>query len=107
MFPCPVLSKAGHIDDVVSVMKEQYDNTFMTMQDAGFDLKKNCVGSGADFLGGHTHAGMLNSAHWLLKNETQTLRQLLEENPTYDLHFIGHSLGAGSKSPTHSLLYFS
>ena len=57
------------------------------------------AGSGADFQGGHTHAGMLNSAHWLLNNETQTLKQLLEENPAYELHFIGHSLGAGSRAP--------
>ena len=41
---------------------------------------------------------MLNSAHWLLKNETETLRKLLEEHPTYNLHFIGHSLGAGSEA---------
>lgn len=62
-------------------------------------LSCSCVfaGSGADFQGGHTHAGILNSAHWLLKNETLSLRRLLEENPTYSLHFIGHSLGAGSK----------
>ena len=45
--------------------------------------------------GGHTHAGMLHSAHWLLNNETATLRRLLQENPGYRLHFIGHSLGAG------------
>ena len=60
----------------------------------GFDKS---AGSGAAFQGGHTHAGMLNSAHWLLKNETQTLKQLLEDNPSYELRFIGHSLGAGSR----------
>ncbi len=58
------------------------------------------AGSGADFQGGHTHAGMLHSAHWLLNHETGTLRRLLEENPGFQLHFIGHSLGAGgSPSP--------
>lgn len=38
---------------------------------------------------------MLHSAHWLLHNETATLTRLLEENPGYNLHVIGHSLGAG------------
>lgn len=58
------------------------------------------AGSGADFQGGHTHAGMLHSAHWLLNNETETLRRLLLENPGFRLHFIGHSLGAGGIYPS-------
>ena len=50
-----------------------------------------------DFQGGHTHAGMLHAAQWLLHNETQTLAGLLQEHSGFSLRFIGHSLGAGSE----------
>lgn len=57
------------------------------------------AGSNASFRGGHTHAGMLHSAHWLLHNETSRLQHLLQDNPGYGLHLIGHSLGAGGEYP--------
>lgn len=61
------------------------------------DRRLSPPGSAADFMEGSTHAGMLHSAEWLLHHKTKTLVDLLERNPGFALHFIGHSLGAGGK----------
>ncbi|KAH9316148.1 hypothetical protein KI387_024775 [Taxus chinensis] len=47
------------------------------------------------FAGGYVHNGLLNSAIWLLKTESETLKDLIEKNPSYTLTFAGHSLGSG------------
>lgn len=47
------------------------------------------------FAGGFVHNGLLNSAIWLLKNESETLKDLIEKHPSYTLTFAGHSLGSG------------
>ncbi|GLJ39461.1 hypothetical protein SUGI_0806170 [Cryptomeria japonica] len=47
------------------------------------------------FDGGYVHNGLLNSARWLLKAESETLKDLIEKNPSYTLTFAGHSLGSG------------
>lgn len=46
--------------------------------------------------GGYVHHGLLESAVWVLNQESETLRGLWEENGReYDLVFAGHSLGSG------------
>ncbi|MQM07775.1 hypothetical protein Taro_040616 [Colocasia esculenta] len=45
--------------------------------------------------GGYVHNGLLKAAAWILDNECETLRGLLNEHPNYTLTFAGHSLGAG------------
>jgi hypothetical protein len=48
------------------------------------------------FDGGYVHHGLLNSAIWLLDQESETLRQLWVENGScYEMVFAGHSLGSG------------
>ncbi|XP_013636710.1 PREDICTED: uncharacterized protein LOC106342348 isoform X3 [Brassica oleracea var. oleracea] len=47
-------------------------------------------------VGGYVHHGLLESAVWVLNQESETLRGLWEENGReYDLVFAGHSLGSG------------
>ncbi|KAE8021969.1 hypothetical protein FH972_007812 [Carpinus fangiana] len=48
------------------------------------------------FDGGYVHHGLLNSAIWLLDQESETLRQLwVEKGSCYEMVFAGHSLGSG------------
>ncbi|XP_047978203.1 uncharacterized protein LOC125220107 [Salvia hispanica] len=48
------------------------------------------------FDGGYVHNGLLKSALWVLKRESETLRRLWEENGKgYKMVFAGHSLGSG------------
>ncbi|KAL5721882.1 hypothetical protein ACHQM5_005468 [Ranunculus cassubicifolius] len=48
------------------------------------------------FDGGYVHHGLLESAKWLLENESETLKRLWVENGrTYKMVFAGHSLGSG------------
>ncbi|XP_074371165.1 uncharacterized protein LOC141712217 [Apium graveolens] len=48
------------------------------------------------FDGGYVHHGLLKSAIWLLKRESETLRNLWVENGScYRMVFTGHSLGSG------------
>ncbi|XP_042500256.1 uncharacterized protein LOC122078356 isoform X2 [Macadamia integrifolia] len=48
------------------------------------------------FYGGYVHHGLLKSAVWLLKQESETLKQLWVDNgSSYKLIFAGHSLGSG------------
>ncbi|XP_052190061.1 uncharacterized protein LOC127799877 isoform X2 [Diospyros lotus] len=48
------------------------------------------------FDGGYAHCGLLKSATWLLKSESDTLKRLWEENgSSYKMVFAGHSLGSG------------
>ncbi|ERM94151.1 hypothetical protein AMTR_s00010p00164460 [Amborella trichopoda] len=47
------------------------------------------------FDGGFVHHGLLKSATWLLNQESETLRELVERHPGYTLTFSGHSLGSG------------
>ncbi|KAL1540768.1 hypothetical protein AAHA92_25074 [Salvia divinorum] len=48
------------------------------------------------FDGGYVHNGLLKSAVWVLKRESETLRKLWEENGMeYKMVFAGHSLGSG------------
>ncbi|KAI7745803.1 hypothetical protein M8C21_007356, partial [Ambrosia artemisiifolia] len=48
------------------------------------------------FDGGYVHHGLLNSAVWLLNEDSESLRKLWEENGRcYKMVFVGHSLGAG------------
>lgn len=49
----------------------------------------------AEFHGGYVHNGLLKAADWVFDAEYEVLRELVAENPTYMLMFIGHSLGAG------------
>lgn len=48
------------------------------------------------FEGGYAHSGMLTGAQWLLRNEAETVHNVLQENPGFRLVLTGHSLGAGS-----------
>ncbi|KAH6796916.1 alpha/beta-Hydrolases superfamily protein [Perilla frutescens var. hirtella] len=51
------------------------------------------------FDGGYVHKGLLKSAVWLLKRESETLKRLWEENgKEYKMVFAGHSLGSGVAS---------
>ncbi|OAY66136.1 uncharacterized protein LOC109706671 [Ananas comosus] len=46
--------------------------------------------------GGFVHRGLLRAATWILDQEADTLRRLLQElGPDYKLVFAGHSLGSG------------
>ncbi|CAN1237017.1 hypothetical protein LINGRAPRIM_LOCUS1804 [Linum grandiflorum] len=47
------------------------------------------------FCGGYVHNGLLKAAKWVFDTECEVLRELLEQNPDYQLTFAGHSLGAG------------
>ncbi|KAI4366096.1 hypothetical protein MLD38_022016 [Melastoma candidum] len=47
------------------------------------------------FDGGYVHNGLLKAAVWVLDNECNILKELLEEYPSYTLTFVGHSLGSG------------
>ncbi|KAK9273963.1 hypothetical protein L1049_018775 [Liquidambar formosana] len=47
------------------------------------------------FDGGYVHNGLLKAACWVLGEECEVLRELIERNPNYSLTFTGHSLGAG------------
>lgn len=48
------------------------------------------------FDGGYVHHGLLESAIWLLKEESETLKRLWVENgKKYKMVFAGHSLGSG------------
>lgn len=48
------------------------------------------------FDGGFVHHGLLKSATWLLKQESETLKRLwLEHGSDYKMIFAGHSLGSG------------
>ncbi|CAA2979820.1 Mono- di-acylglycerol lipase [Olea europaea subsp. europaea] len=48
------------------------------------------------FDGGYVHYGLLQSAIWVLNNESETLKRLWEENgKEYKIVFAGHSLGSG------------
>lgn len=49
----------------------------------------------AEFHGGYVHNGLLKAAGWVFDSEYEVLRELVAENPTYMLMFVGHSLGAG------------
>ncbi|KAG6423854.1 hypothetical protein SASPL_114259 [Salvia splendens] len=50
------------------------------------------------FDGGYVHNGLLKSALWVLKRESETLRRLWEENGKgYKMVFAGHSLGIAAK----------
>ncbi|XAR73547.1 hypothetical protein NMG60_11007548 [Bertholletia excelsa] len=51
------------------------------------------------FDGGYVHHGLLNSALWLLNQESETLRRLWVENgSSYRMVVAGHSLGSGVAS---------
>eukprot|EP00955_Chlamydomonas_euryale_P078732 363197-Chlamydomonas_euryale.AAC.13 len=45
--------------------------------------------------GAAAHSGMLRSAHMLLGSAGPAIGAALEDRPGYDLHVVGHSLGAG------------
>lgn len=48
------------------------------------------------FDGGYVHHGLLNSAIWLLREESETLKRLwIENGKSYKMVFAGHSLGSG------------
>ncbi|XP_042498758.1 uncharacterized protein LOC122077059 [Macadamia integrifolia] len=48
------------------------------------------------FAGGYVHHGLLKSAIWLLKKESETLKQLwIDNGSSYKMIFSGHSLGSG------------
>lgn len=51
------------------------------------------------FDGGFVHHGLLKSAIWLLKQESEILKRLwIENGNNYSMVFAGHSLGAGIAS---------
>ncbi|KAL3814838.1 hypothetical protein ACJIZ3_016106 [Penstemon smallii] len=45
--------------------------------------------------GGYVHNGLLKAAEYVLKEECEILRELVDKNGDYTLTFAGHSLGAG------------
>lgn len=45
--------------------------------------------------GGYVHNGLLKAAAWILNEECDVLRELVEKYPGYTLTFAGHSLGSG------------
>ncbi|KAL6495485.1 hypothetical protein OROGR_030048 [Orobanche gracilis] len=45
--------------------------------------------------GGYVHNGLLKAAQYVLGEECELLRELVERNREYTLTFAGHSLGAG------------
>ncbi|XP_072977487.1 uncharacterized protein [Typha angustifolia] len=47
------------------------------------------------FDGGYVHNGLLRAAAWLLDQECEVLKELLEKYPNYMLTIAGHSLGSG------------
>lgn len=48
------------------------------------------------FDGGYVHHGLLQSAIWLLNQESETLKRVWGENgKNYKMVFAGHSLGSG------------
>ncbi|XP_076902355.1 uncharacterized protein LOC143557075 [Bidens hawaiensis] len=48
------------------------------------------------FDGGYVHHGLLNSAVWVLNEDSENLRRLWVDNGScYKMVFVGHSLGAG------------
>lgn len=47
------------------------------------------------FDGGYVHNGLLKAAGWVLDQECDFLKELVEKNPNYTLTFTGHSLGSG------------
>lgn len=47
------------------------------------------------FDGGYVHNGLLKAAGVVLDAESETLRKLLEDYPSYTLTLTGHSLGSG------------
>ncbi|KAH7840525.1 hypothetical protein Vadar_018069 [Vaccinium darrowii] len=47
------------------------------------------------FDGGYVHNGLLKAAAWVLDKECDTLKELVEKYPNYNLTFAGHSLGSG------------
>ncbi|XP_031096300.1 uncharacterized protein LOC116000368 [Ipomoea triloba] len=57
-------------------------------------LLDNKLGKRA-FEGGYVHNGLLKAAGWVLKAESETLKDLLAKYPNYTLTFAGHSLGSG------------
>ncbi|XP_073313794.1 uncharacterized protein [Primulina huaijiensis] len=80
-----------------------HENTDIVVAIRGLNLAKEC-----DFLllldnklgqttfdGGYVHNGLLKAAQYVLEEECDILRNLIEENPDYTLTFAGHSLGAG------------
>lgn len=78
-----------HTDIVVAVRGLSMDkNTDF------FLLLDNKLGQ-TEFDNGYVHNGLLKAAEWVFEEECRVLRELVEENPTYTLTFIGHSLGAG------------
>ncbi|MQM12947.1 hypothetical protein Taro_045866 [Colocasia esculenta] len=45
--------------------------------------------------GGYVHNGLLKAAAWILDEEGEILKELLDKHPEYSLTFAGHSLGSG------------
>eukprot|EP00898_Chlorokybus_atmophyticus_P005178 jgi/Chlat1/5661/Chrsp37S05467 len=66
------------------------------------EVRKNQNGDGAECE--YAHLGMMEAARWLLRQEAQTLIDLMKENPRYSLRIIGHSLGAGAGALAAMLL---
>lgn len=80
-----------------------HDNDAVVLAIRGLNLAKesdyallldNKLGQ-TKFDGGYVHNGLLKAAMWVFEEEHEVLNRLLEENPSYSLTFVGHSLGAG------------
>ncbi|CAF1702988.1 hypothetical protein HID58_053180 [Brassica napus] len=80
-----------------------HDNDAVVLAVRGLNLAKesdyallldNKLGQ-TKFDGGYVHNGLLKAAMWVFEEEHEVLNRLLEENPSYSLTFVGHSLGAG------------
>ncbi|KAG2330981.1 hypothetical protein Bca52824_002161 [Brassica carinata] len=74
------------------ILKKDYDQT-QGRGDYAL-LLDNKLGQ-TKFDGGYVHNGLLKAAVWVFEQECEVLNRLLEENPSYSLTFVGHSLGAG------------
>ncbi|KAJ4951249.1 hypothetical protein NE237_028081 [Protea cynaroides] len=80
-----------------------HDNADIVLTIRGFNLAQesdyavlldNKLGR-RKFDGGYVHNGLLNAAVWVLDEECEVLRELVEKYPSYTLTFTGHSLGSG------------
>ncbi|XP_075488268.1 uncharacterized protein LOC142527375 isoform X1 [Primulina tabacum] len=105
--PVWVVSKKDYEDTLGRVSPYMiyldHENSDIVVAIRGLNLAKEC-----DFLllldnklgqttfdGGYVHNGLLKAAQYVLEEECDILRNLVEENPDYTLTFAGHSLGAG------------
>lgn len=55
-----------------------------------------CEGGVANLVLGYAHCGMVAAARWIAKLATPCIIKALDQNPSYKLKIVGHSLGGGT-----------